>query len=181
MPFSPGRFAKAAPTFTEGVFEAEPVPCAGSCGGGAEPRSRRSRRRLPPWSLWVDDLVDRELLDVGRTLHLHPGGGDPWLDPVFEEGIDCPRLPEVDDSPATIDGTRSVRGLPSLDQRDCTTLRRGRGRMSTGARSRRSKFCARPHGSIHEGRRKGPRRRPQRRNAPPATGTRGIHRFRDGC
>jgi hypothetical protein len=75
--------------------------------------------------------VDRELLDVGRPLHLHPGGGDLWLDPAFEEGIEiCPRLPEVDDSPATTDRTTSVRGLPSLDQRDCTTLRRGRGRMS---------------------------------------------------
>src|SRR6202011_1203747 len=64
-------------------------------------------------TLGVDDLVDRELFDVRWPLHLHPGGDDPWLDPAFKEGIEiCPRLPEVDDSPATIDRTGRMKQHP---------------------------------------------------------------------
>jgi hypothetical protein len=93
------------------------APCAGarwaSRAAGRSLALGGPRRRLPRCSLGVDELVDRELLDVGRPLHLHPGGGDPWLDPAFEEGIEiCPRLLEGDDSPATIDRTGRVKQHP---------------------------------------------------------------------
>src|SRR5436190_22916333 len=86
-------------------------PLGTTCGRAGS----RGRRALPAQlcSLGVDDLVDRELFDVRWPLHLHPGGGDPWLDPAFKEGIEiCPRLPEVDDSPATIDRTGRVKQHP---------------------------------------------------------------------
>jgi hypothetical protein len=51
-----------------------------------------------------DGLVDWELFDVRRSLHLDAGGGDAFLNPDLK-GIEVrSRLPEVDDSPPAIDG-----------------------------------------------------------------------------
>jgi hypothetical protein len=55
-----------------------------------------------------DGLVDRELSDIRRSLHLDAGGGYAFLNPALKSVEVRSRLPEVDDSPTAINGTRRV-------------------------------------------------------------------------
>src|SRR5437868_4915768 len=60
----------------------------------------------------MDDLVNRELLDVRRALHLEARSGDAFLNPALKRVEVCPRLPEVDDSPTVIDRAGRVKQQP---------------------------------------------------------------------
>jgi len=63
-------------------------------------------------TLGVDHLVDRKLLDVGWPLRLDSCGRHSFHDPRGEGVEVLAGLPEVDDSPATIDRPRRVEKEP---------------------------------------------------------------------
>jgi hypothetical protein len=62
-----------------------------------------------------DGLVDWELFDVRRSLHLDAGGGYALLNPARKSIEVCSRLPEVDDSPTAIDRAGRVVQHPLRD------------------------------------------------------------------
>jgi hypothetical protein len=56
----------------------------------------------------MDHFVDRKLFDIRRSLHLDTRSGRAFGDPDGEFIKVCPRLPEVDDSPAVFDRAGGV-------------------------------------------------------------------------
>ena len=69
------------------------------------------RRLRTQGVLRLERLVNRELLDVGSSLHLDAGRRDCLLDPALEVVESLARLPEIDHGPTVFDRARGVKEL----------------------------------------------------------------------